>query len=410
MTDLKARPELHVAALPFPTQQGTQASIRSMLEARVRNGRRAELFTYGTRAYELEPSFALHRASSVPNVSLRSGPSLAKLALDVRMGTQLHALVKELRPRVIVAHHVEAMLLALSLRGRVPSVFFAHTDLSAELPSYAAPRWADALAWTGRKLDRELCRRAEGLAAISPTLCNQLERVSKRSATHVPTPWPLPEPIRASERASSRLALGLAADSCVALYAGNLDAYQAADSVLEALCMLAAGGGERVTLLLATASEPHAFLARAVELGVPFRTCPLGDEAVRRRVHAAADFAIVPRAVPGGLPIKLLDALARGLACALAPLAAAGLPVHDSTVCAALQTPSALASAIARVTRDVGLRRQLGQRGRAYVARAHDDLSFGTALDRVVAEATSGMRSAPLQQPTPWRSGKLPQA
>lgn len=378
-----AGPELHIAALPFPSHQGTQAAIRSMLEARARAGRKVELFTYAAQAFPFAAGFPVHRSADFPDVSLRSGPSLAKIALDVRMALQLRSLVRELRPHVIVAHHVEGMGVA-TLASSLPRVFFAHTDLSAELPSYAPPRYADVLRWAGCGFDRQLCLRADSVAAISPALGMRLEQLSGRASLHVPTPWAVPDAIRASERARSRLALGLAADSCVALYAGNLDAYQDADSVLEALRMLAAEGGKRVTLLLATASEPQAFLARAVELGVPFRTCPLQNESVRRQIHAAADFAIVPRGVPGGLPIKLLDALARGVPCALAPLAAAGLPVLDGAMCAAAQTPGALAHVISRLASNATLRRELSQRARAYIAAKHNDRVFGAALDRVI--------------------------
>jgi glycosyltransferase involved in cell wall biosynthesis len=378
--------ELHLAALPFPSYQGTQAAIRSMLEARVRQGRDAELFTYGVQGYKFKPSFALHRTRAVQGVSLRSGPSLAKVALDVCMGWELRALVRQNQPRMLIAHHVEAMTLACTV-PTLPRVFFAHTDLGAELPSYAPRAASIPLGIAGRRLDRLLCRRASALAAISPALCERLEALSGCSATYVPTPWPLPEPIRNAERAQARLSLGLSADSLVALYAGNLDAYQDAEGMLEALQLSAAGTARRVTLLLATNSESSRFLALARRLGVAFRVCQLGDEPVRRMLHAAADFAIVPRAVPGGLPIKLLDALARGLPCAIMPHAAAGLSLSDAVVCASEQTTSALSTAIARLIRYAGLRRALSERARQYVRSEHNDRRFGRALDRVLAEA-----------------------
>jgi glycosyltransferase involved in cell wall biosynthesis len=381
-----AGPELHVAALPFPSHQGTQAAIRSMLDARVRAGRKVELFTYAAQAYPFSASFPVHRSAGFPEVSLRSGPSLGKIALDARMALQLRRLVQELRPATIIAHHVEGMSVT-SLARALPRVFFAHTDLSAELPSYAPPRCARVLRWAGRGFDRQLCLRADAVAAISPALGARLEQLSGQHSVHVPTPWPVPDLIRAAERARSRLALGLAADSCVALYAGNLDAYQDAESALEALRMLAADGGKRITLLLATASESQAFLSRAVALGVPFRTCALRNELVRRQIHAAADFAIVPRGVSGGLPIKLLDALARGVPCALSPLAAAALPGLEGAVCAAAHTPAALAQVISRLACNASLRRELSQRARAYIADNHNDRVFGAALDRAVSFA-----------------------
>jgi glycosyltransferase involved in cell wall biosynthesis len=390
--------ELHIAALPFPSRQGTQAAIRAMLEARVRAGRRVELFTYATAGYAFAPSFGLHRAAAWPAVSLRSGPSLRKLIADARMLVELRRLLRRLRPSVIVAHHVEAALLALAAgRGRdqprssgsarPPCVFFAHTDLAHELPTYAARPCAIALRSAGAALDRLIRSRVAGSAAISPALAQNLRR-GAGSIEYVPLPWPLPRAIEEAERQPSRRELGLAADGCTALYAGNLDAYQAPLSMLDALAQLRAAG-RSISLLLATDSDSRAFLRRARALNVPVRTSALGDESLRRRLHAAADFAIVPRATPFGLPIKLLDALARGLPCAVAPAGEAGLPAQD---CFARAAEAGLAAAIEKLARDPVWSCELARRGRAYVARAHSDERFNVALDRVIAAASGAPR------------------
>lgn len=376
---------LHVAALPFPTYQGTQAAITSMLEA---SSGRAALFTYASEGYAYTPSFQLHRTGGVPTLrsvrSLRSGPSLGKLLLDARMLFELHALTRRLRPRVVVAHHVEAASLALTLRNtRV--VFFAHTDLGAELPSYAPALLGGALRRAGSALDRALVRRAAAVATVSEALRVRLSRV--RSDVHfVPIPWTVPEPIRARERAESRLSLGIAQRAHVALYAGNLDAYQGVQSIPRALALLARRGVP-VRLLVATQSDARAFERECCELGVAMQTVALGDEGVRRRVHAASDLAIVPRLAPGGLPIKLLDALSRGLPCAVMPAACAGLPLRGAVELAMDESPYALAAAIERLVSCAERRERLGQSGRAYITREHSQARFLETLDTVLGHA-----------------------
>ncbi len=98
------------------------------------------------------------------------------------------------------------------------------------------------------------------------------------------------------------------------LYAGNLDAYQGLDDVLRPLANLVRRH-PRLTLLLATQSPARAFVRRADAAGLAGHVvrAQLANECDRRLVHAASDLAPIPRGAPGGLPIKLLDALARGV-------------------------------------------------------------------------------------------------
>jgi glycosyltransferase involved in cell wall biosynthesis len=406
-------PVLHVAALPFPTQQGTQAALRVMLETLARHGRADHLLAYAHAGYTAELDFPLHRsAEPLPCRSLRSGPSAHKLLADGALGVALGRLVHRLQPELIVAHHVEAAALAAgasALSGR-PFMFFAHTDLAAELPTYAPDAAAGVLRGAGAHLDAALVARAHAVGTISPLLA---ERLRPYAVEHpdkvydVPPPWPLPQPIAACERAGARAALGLAADARVLLYAGNLDRYQGWEDVLSALPAIRAGapairggasggtapalrGGAPIVWLVATQSDPTALLARARRAGVHsmIRLCDLGSEAARRELHAAADLAIIPRRSPGGLPIKLLDAMARGVPCVAAPAAAAGLPIASVVELAPFDDASALAASVTRLLScDAHERAELGRRGRAYVATHHDAGRFLHAFDRACAHA-----------------------
>src|SRR5690606_6965399 len=129
---------LHVAAMPFPTLQGTQAAIHSMLCSLSWAGHDTHLLCYADQAYPGTGPYHVHRAPGpIALRTLRSGPSLEKLVLDAALVRSLRNLTRELAPDLVVAHHVEAAACAFAVNAR-PFTFFAHTSLRTELPTYFA--------------------------------------------------------------------------------------------------------------------------------------------------------------------------------------------------------------------------------------------------------------------------------
>ena len=376
---------LHVAALPFPSSQGTQAALLAIVlavaEDAATRGERVALLTYEAGdGRALLPANVEHRRTRPPvsNRSLRSGPSLAKIAEDA-------ALVRALREAPepeIVAHHVEAGL-ACVLAGR-RFTWVAHTALGPELPLYAPSRQALAplLSSAGESLDRFVATRAACVLAISPFLARRIEAQTGVPARVLPTPWPVAAPVGAGERTAARTALGLAADHEVVLYAGNLDHYQGLDTAVAAIGALAHRRG-RLRWLVASESSPDALLAMAGRAGIRGRVviAPLETDAQRRRAHAAADLAIVPRRLEAGLSIKILEALAHGLPTVAVRAATGGFPLEDA--CRLVDDDaSALAAAIGEVLTEPFVRLALTAAGPAHLARDHGARACLDALEQ----------------------------
>lgn len=373
---------LHVAALPFPTRQGTQAAIAAMLGTLSAAGRDAQLLSYAHGVPEPAATFKVHRGSGWSgDRSLRSGPSARKLIADLELATMLDRTRRRAGAQLVIAHHVEAALLCT----RTPHVFFAHTDLGAELPSYGPAQLGSVLGTAGDALDRLLIRRAGAVAAISPLLAERLALLAAdrpARVAYVPVPWILPPPLERDARVRARRELGLAPGTQVVAYAGNLDAYQGWEALVGAVSQLNARFAA-LTLLVATASDPRPLVevARHAGVSVQLRIASLADEAARRNLHAAADVIAVPRRTPGGLPIKLLDALARGAPCVVARSARAGLLLDGVAHVAEDDDASALAAAIGALLTDRDRAGALGAAGRRFIAREHSPAAFMNAFD-----------------------------
>jgi glycosyltransferase involved in cell wall biosynthesis len=82
-------------------------------------------------------------------------------------------------------------------------------------------------------------------------------------------------------------------------------------------------------------------------------------------VYASARCAVVPLLQGGGTPLKLIEALAHGLAVVATPLAAAGLQLHSGEHCLLADGGEAFAEALVVVLRDGAP--DLGRRGRILV-------------------------------------------
>lgn len=365
---------LHVAALPFPSSQGTQAAllaiVRAAAEDAATRGESIALLTYEAGdGRAVLPSNVEHRRTRAPltNRSLRSGPSLAKIAEDLEL---VRALRAAREPRVI-AHHVEAAFACL-LAGRTYT-FVAHTALGPELPLYAPKQRALAplLSRAGESFDRLVARRAARVLAISPFLARRIERELGVKAEVLPTPWTVAPAVTSEERHAARVALGVGDAHDVVLYAGNLDHYQGLDTAVTALGSLAHRRGA-LRWLVASESSPDALLAIASRAGIASRItlAPLRTDDDRRRAHAAADVAVVPRRLEAGVSIKILEALAHGLPTIAVRTATGGFPFEEA--CALVDDDAkALAHAIDDVLREPFRRAALSAAGPAYLAKHH---------------------------------------
>jgi glycosyltransferase involved in cell wall biosynthesis len=373
-------PILHVACLVYPSYQGTQAAIGAMLHAAAQTGGpRSHLLSYAHGAYEADCPFEHHRVPDFPkNISLRSGPSLRKVALDLRCVAELRRLAAELRPAAVLAHHVEAAAAAVAARVR-PVYYVAHTSLTDELPEYFPRLPSRPIATIAGLCERSLCASVDGIAAVAPSLAERLGPHTR----YLPVPWTGATSERtAASRLSARASLGLDAAASVCLYAGNLDAYQGWEHLLGALAELRRTRPE-ARLLVATESNPAPVqaLARRHALQDALLVRRLAGESARATLHAAADLAWIPRRTPGGLPIKMLDAFSRGLPVVAMERATAGLEVSGACLAVANDDPVALARAAEQVLSDPDQARQLARNAEHYLSTRHSAAAFNAALD-----------------------------
>lgn len=377
---------LHVAAMPFPTVQGTQAAVRAMIDAEHEAGRAPALLTYAHAGYELSPPWPIVRVADVSrDRSLRSGPSLRKLVSDAQLVVAARREARERRPHLVIAHHVEAAAAVLAARVR-PCVFVAHTALGPELPTYLPERARTLAARAGEAVDVALARRAGATLAVSPRLAERLSAASGREVRYVPVPWSIPPAVEAVERTKARARFGFGPLDPVLLYAGNLDGYQGVELLARAFATVRSRRPD-ARLLVATASAHEPVEKALWSLGAADRAtfAPLADEPDRRAVHAAADVACVTRAVEGGLPIKLLDALSRGVPSIATRRATSGLPLDGAAVVVPDDDAEALAAAalIAVAARESAPER--GRRGVEYVRRAHAPSEYLAVMERALS-------------------------
>jgi len=380
---------LHVACLPFPSYQGTQAALAAMLKTSARTGRPTHVLTYAQGAYPLEAPYEVHRISDFPKVrSLRSGPSWGKIALDAQCAAETRRLARRLQPKAIVAHHIEAAIAALAAHV-APVYYVAHTCLARELPVYFPSLPAGLVGGVAQRVEENVCARAAGVAAVAPSLA----RLLGRGARYLPVPWTLPA-ARRPTRNEARATLGLSTDAHICLYAGNLDRYQGWEALIEALLVLQRTH-PAAALLVATESDraPAQHLAHRLGVSNSLHFCRIDGEQARQLAHAASDLTWVPRRTEGGLPIKMLDAFARKLPAVAMERATAALPVKEACVAVPNDDPCALANAASQLIEDDRAAAAVVLEARRYLATHHSAEVYEAAMRELLGEPASGSRA-----------------
>lgn len=346
---------LEVAALPFPSRQGTQVLLDAIARGLAARGHDVHLLVYAHGAFPLDAPYRIHRLPDRPRFrSLRSGPDWRRLALDLVLAAELRRLARALRPDLVHLHNVEAGAAALLLPDRPapPCVYHAHNLMQHELPSYEGALPPPLARRLGRLLDRELPARAERTLAVSEATRAGLlalgaspERVvtvepgvdlEELAAPPVPPPCPFFPEGRREPRSPESLRVA---------HLGNLDRYQGIDRILDALAVLRRSGWP-AELVAITDSDPGWVRRLADRLRVPAGFVPHGSLAGAIDVARSCHVAALARDVPGGFPIKLIALLHAGVPIAATRSAVDGLRVEPVVWVADRDEPGGLADAI----------------------------------------------------------------
>ena len=129
---------LHVATFPYPSTQGSQVYVRSLLKGLALLGHHVSLLCYAHGDLNVkwdDPEITILR---IPHISgydnLRAGPDGTKILLDLLMSIRM---LKE-QPDIIHVHNYEAPIVAVIGRyhRKIPMVYSAHNTMEEELPTY----------------------------------------------------------------------------------------------------------------------------------------------------------------------------------------------------------------------------------------------------------------------------------
>ena len=173
-----------IGAFAFPLAQGSQLYARDQAGALAAAGADVTLFCYGRGSGPTPPGVSLVRIPrALSPRRVRAGPSFAKPFADAVLAAAL-ARAQRSRPfDVALAHNAEAALAALCVRAftGLPVLYVAHTLLGLELASYAPAALRPGLDRIGRRLDRTLATRVDGVLALCSEAAKRLGQQCART-------------------------------------------------------------------------------------------------------------------------------------------------------------------------------------------------------------------------------------
>jgi len=366
-----------VAPCGYPTTQGSQVYVRGTARALADRGHDVRVLTYhyGEEGVP-DHGVPVRRIRGVPAYrKLRAGPSPVKPLLDAQLAALTARVVAEEAIDVVHAHNIEAPFVSLPARlgRRVPVLQHVHMLAGEELPTFA-PRVPGVAARLGRAIDRVVPALVDGLVVLS-------ERARRALGGRGRTVHLIPPAVDRRDFAEARAD----ADRPVVLYAGNPDAYQQPELLLDAFARVArAHPDARLRLVSGASMAPWLRAAEARRVPVDrvdvVRTSRWSET---RSAMLGAAVAVVPRSVCAGFPIKLLNYMAVGLpvvACA----GAAG-PLRDGETGRVVGDGDAdgFADAIRALLSDPRGRRRMGEAARTSVFSEHTWSQRATAYDAV---------------------------
>jgi glycosyltransferase involved in cell wall biosynthesis len=399
---------LHILVLapqPFFQPRGTPIAVRNLVQQLAADGHRIDLLVYQEGEDVVLPNCTVHRVPRLPGVSgIRPGFSLKKLVADLGLGLKAFWMMRRQRPDVVHAVEESAYIGMLGRRlYGVPFIYDMDSSLAQQLVEQL-PLLAVLLPVL-LLCERTVVRASMGTVVV----CRALEDIARGySPAH---PVARVEDCSLLEDGLSLLREPLpeaARRGPVAMYVGNLEAYQGIDLLLEGFRhALREERNAQLVLVGGTAQAIAAYRARAAELEIAANVHFLGPRPVSLLGNylRQADVLVSPRIRGVNTPMKLYSYLDSGV-----PVLATRLPTHtqvldDSLAVLVDPVPEAVGTGLVALFRDPMARAEFGSRGRRLARREFATQAVERRLRDFYVEVSERLRGpsppvSPRNRPT----------
>jgi len=315
---------LVVAPQPFFTPRGTPFSVyyRTLILSEL--GADIDLLTYGQGA---DPDIPNVRIFRVPRFrwlgSVKTGPSMLKLFLDIFIAARAIGLL--IRNRYDVVHaHEEAVFICRFLKPifRFKLVYDMHSSLTQQLTNFD---YTDSTIIRSifKKLEDSSINNADAVITICPDLADYVSKIITDPDRHYLIENSIHEPVKLKNSSSPEIAHNWddrpfeRPDNCfLFVYAGTLEAYQGIDLLIEAFEKVAAERPDAFLLVVGgTGAQVEHYRAQMKERKLDARSHLTGmvSQHLAHEYMKAADVLLSPRTEGTNTPLKVYQQLASGI-------------------------------------------------------------------------------------------------
>lgn len=371
---------LFFAPQPFYTERGTPIAVRLAVTSLCREGHQIDLLTYPEGEDITIPGMRLFRAGRPPGVKrIPIGFSIKKLLCDLWLLFAAFRLLH--RERYDVVHAVEESVF-IALLARLFWRFKLVYDMDSLMADQVAEKWPRIkpilpfMQW----FEKQAVKRSDLVLAVCPLVAERARSSTDAQRVHL-TPDVAFTP-KAITHEVEDLHAHCQQYGPLALYVGNLEAYQGIDLLLDALalippeqrCNLLVIGGSATVIETYTATAKAAGLAQWVRF---LGQRPLDALSVYLR---QADILCSPRLKGVNTPMKIYSYMLAGRA-----ILATDIPSHSQVLdgtCAMLvsPTPQAMAEGWSALIASHHLRSSLGEQAAERAGTLYCESAFDARL------------------------------
>ena len=382
---------LFLAPQPFFEERGTPIAVKLALSVLAERypqagGHQIALVTYHLGRHIEIPGVAIDRMPCIwPISSIRPGISIAKLVCDLVLLIKVLGKVWAARHQQYTLIHAaeESAFIAVICKFLfgVPFVYDMDSSLSMQL----VDRW-----WWLKPfkpifnfLEGQLIRQSIAVIPVCDAL-GELAKLHGKTESIVLSDVSLLSDTEQNE--SLRTTLGLAANSILCLYSGNLEKYQGIDLLLHALSIATQSNSALVAVIIGgnlADCQRYALLIEKLALGKnAFLIGPRPIEQLNGFL-SQADILVTPRITGNNTPMKIYSYLHSGK-----PMVATRLQTHtqvlnDQVAILTEATPEAFAQGLLALASDPALRQTIGAAAKALAEAKYTYPVFKRSLNRI---------------------------